>query len=223
MTENQPQQAPQAPLGTLGEEVDESLHPLLQTIVDNIKLIVGVIVGLILLVGGYAVYDSVQDSQLAEGRAKLAELASTADPAERAAALEAFEAPGALDTAAKLELAGALSAAGEHDRAAAVWDELSDLDTADMSLVAALGRAAELGRDGKHAEAVAALSPLRANAPEGYKALVLHRLAYEAEMAGDWQTALSCWEELKSANKNADNGFVVGKINNAKAQLEKAS
>ncbi|BBD06932.1 hypothetical protein [Desulfovibrio ferrophilus] len=223
MTEKMPQQESHAPLGALGEEVDESLHPLLQAIVDNIKLIVGVIGALILIVGGYAVFDSVQGSRLADSRTELASLIATQDPAQRAKALEEFDAPSGLSTAVQLELAGALAAAGEHERAAAIWGQLSDVDTADLGLVASLGQAAELGKSGKYAEAAAVLAGLRDSIPEGYKALVLHRLAYASEHSGDWETSLSCWEELQTSNQSADNGFITGKIKTAKAKLEKSS
>ncbi|MBU1003762.1 MAG: hypothetical protein KKE73_14720 [Proteobacteria bacterium] len=223
MTEKMPQQEPLAPLGALTEEVDASLHPLLQSIVNNIKLIVGVILGLILVVGGYAVYDSVQASRVTKGQAELATLIAMPDPAERAKALEAFDAPSSLNTAVQLELAGALAAMGEHERAAAAWEQLSDVDIADLGLVAGLGQATELAKSGNYAAAAAVLAGLKGNTPEGYKAMILHRLAYASEQAGDWDTALSCWEELQQVNSGEDNGFINGKIVTAKAKLEKSS
>lgn len=223
MTEKVTKQEPLAPLGALTEEVDVSLHPLLQTIVDNIKLIVGVIVGLILVVGGYAAYGSIHASRVAKAQTELATLIAMPDPAERAKALEAFDAPSSLGTAVQLELAGALTAMGEHDRAAAIWQQLTHVGVADLGLVAALGQATELNKAGKYADAAAVLAGLRGNVPDGYKAMVLHRLAYASEQSGDWNTALSCWQELQDINTSEDNGFVHGKIVNAKAKLEKSS
>ena len=228
MTEKQTPHATEAehtPLGALAGEVDESLHPLLQAVVDNVKLIVGVIAALIVIVGGYAVYDAMQASNLAEGQEKLAVIVADKDTAKRAEALEAFaaEAPGAMNTAVQLELAAALSLSGEHERAAAVWQTLSTVDTADMGIVSALGNAAELARAGKHADAAAALSALRGKTPEGYTSLILHRLAYETELAGDLSAALDAWQELLKANESTDSAFIQSKIAHLRAKLEPVS
>lgn len=209
-----------APLGALADEVDESLHPLLQAVVDNVKFIVGGIVLLIAMVGGIAVYDSVQESQLVEGRDKLAAIVN-GDEADRVVALEAFakDAPSAMKSAVELELASALSAAGEHAKAADVWQRLSADKTAGMGTLAELGRAAELARAEKHAEAASILSTLVPSVSEGYKVLVLHRLAYETELAGDTTAALKAWQELEQSQKTGDKTFIKDKIIRLKAKL----
>ena len=210
-----------APLGALADEVDESLHPILQVIVDNVKFIVGLIVVLVVAVGGFAVYDTVQTSSLAEGRAKLAAIVA-GDEAGRVDALKAFakDAPGALKNAVDLELASALSAAGEHQEAAAVWKELAAADAPGVDTVAALGQAAELARADKHAEAAAILSALAPKVGEGYKVLVLHRLAYEAELSGDLTGSVKAWEDLRDAQKNGDKAFIEDKILRLKAAIK---
>lgn len=228
MTENATQQ-PSAgtgdSLGALAGEVDESLHPLLKAVVDNVKLIVGVVAVLILAVGGYAAYDAVQTSNLAEGREKLASIVAQEDAAKRVEALRAFasEAPGDMATSVRLELAEALSAAGDHEGAAALWKELMAKNAADLNVVAALGHAAELSRAGKHADSAAALKALKASAPKGYEALILQRLAYESELSGDAQAALSAWEDLAAANETTDNAFIQSKIARLRAGLAPAS
>ncbi|WP_461209122.1 hypothetical protein [Desulfocurvus sp. DL9XJH121] len=218
-------QTSQSPLDALAGEVDASLHPLLQTVVDNIKLIVSVIVVLIVAVGGYALFDAMQASKITEGREKLAAAAATEDPAERVKALEALkaEAPGALGNAVLLELAGALSEAGEHERSAEIWKTLSAEDTAGLGPAAVLGRCAELSRAGKHAEAAAALAALRASAPKGYNVLILQRLAYESELSGDVSAALEAWEALLEVNQAQDNAFIQSKIASLRSKLEPAS
>jgi hypothetical protein len=141
---------PQSPLDTLGAEVEESLHPALQWIVSHIKLIVGVVAVLLLLVGSLAAYRAVSASRLAQSRAEMAALLAEADPAKRAEALAAFAAaaPESLRTAASLELAASLSAAGRHEEAAAVW---ARVNATDLGSVPGFGQAAELSRAGKHA------------------------------------------------------------------------
>lgn len=209
-------------LGALGEEIDESLHPLLQSLVDNIKFIVGAIVALILAVGGYAVFDAVQASKVAEAQERLLNITKQEDPAKRAEAIESFlsEAPSAMHAGIKLELASTLSDAGEHDRAAAIWKELAQSNVADMSIIAKSGLAAELSRTGDHKGAMDVLKGLTENAPSSYESMLLHRLAYEAEMAESWDVALSTWEKLLETNPSGNNGFIESKISSARAKAQ---
>lgn len=202
---------PQSPLDALGAEVEESLHPALQWIVSHIKLIVGVVAVLLLLVGSLAAYRAVSASRLAQSRAEMAALLAEADPAKRAEALAAFAAaaPESLRTAASLELAASLSAAGRHEEAAAVW---ARVNATDLGSVPGFGQAAELSRAGKHAEALAVLQGMRQNLPKAYQMLLLERLAYEAEQAGDAAAAIAAWEAMLAENQGGSSAFVSAKI-----------
>ncbi len=219
MTENNVAAAAGGTLGGLGAEVEESLHPMLSWIVAHIKLIVGVVAALLIAVGAVAVYDAVQSSRMAEQRAALTDILAEADASARAAKLETFagNAPDALRTAVQLELASALSAAGEHDRAAAVW---SGLTSGDLGTVAQLGKAAELSRAGKHAEALAVLQGMTADAPKAYTLLLYERLAYEAEAQGDLAAAVSAWESLLAENQGSSDSFITAKIKQLRARLD---
>lgn len=203
----------------LSEEVDESLHPLLQAIVDNIKIIVGVIAALILAVGGFAVYESVQASNLAASRAELAEISATPEAAQRVEQLTAFlsEAPESMRPGVRLELAAALSDAGEYQRAAELWDKV---DAANLTVVAEFGKAAELSRADKHDEALAVLQGMRTDLPKAYRMLHLERLAYEAQAVEDWQTALEAWESLLTENEGNSAAFIAAKIKDVRARLD---
>lgn len=223
MTDQKPTPEQQeAALGALGEEVDESLHPLLQALVDNVKFIVGTIVALILAVGGYAIFDSVQASKVADAQNELLTIANEQDASKRAEGLQAFlsKAPSGMQPGIKLELATTLSEAGKHQESATVWGEIAAANTADMGLIAKAGRAAELSLSGDHKAAMDLLNGIAKDASKSYKPMLLHRLAYEAEMANDWNVALSAWEELLTVNSAGSNAFIESKIASARAKAQ---
>lgn len=207
---------PQSPLDALGAGVEESLHPALQWIVSHIKLIVGIVAALLLLVGSLAAYKAVSQSRLADRRAELTALLAEADPAARAEALAAFaaKAPETLRPTAQLELAASLSAAGRHEEAAAAW---AAMDATHLGAVPGFGQAAELSRAGKHAEAQAVLEGMRQSLPKAYQMLLLERLAYEAEQAGDTNAAIAAWEALLAENQGGSSAFITAKIKDLRA------
>lgn len=211
MTDKPAANEPMDALGTLGAEVEESLHPFLQWTVANIKFIVGIIAILIIAVGSIAAYDAVQFSRLDEQRAVMAGILTVADPTQRAKALEDFaaNAPASLRAAVDLDLVAALSASGQHERSAEIWTGLS---AQRLGAVAGFGNAAELSRSGKNAQALAVLEGMRADIPKAYLLLLLERIAYEAEAVGNLETAIGAWESMLSENKGASDAFISAKI-----------
>jgi hypothetical protein len=221
MTEKTAAQTP-SPLDALEAGVEESLHPALQWIVAHIKLIVGVVAALLLVVGSLAAYKAVSKTRLEQSRAELGALVAEADPAKRAEALAAFaaQAPESLRATALLEQAASLSAAGRHDDAAAVWVQIGG---ADLGAVPGFGQAAELSRAGRHAEAQAVLEGMRQNLPKAYTMLLLERLAYEAEKAGDPNAAIAAWEAMLAENQGGSSAFITAKIKTLRAAQPSAS
>jgi len=211
----------QQPAGmNLGEEVPEELHPLLQSLVDNLKAIIIGIAAVLLAVGGYALYGHVQSSNLAQAREELGRIQAGASGPEQVQAIQELlaDAPGGMRTAALLALAKAQTEAGQHAQAADTWEKL----TAEPSLaaVAGLGRAASLSRAGEHKAALEALQALRATAPEGYKAQIARMTAAEAEAAGDHQAALAAFRELKDLGADRNQAYLDHKIARLTEALE---
>ncbi|GAB6176041.1 hypothetical protein JCM16814_09320 [Desulfobaculum senezii] len=219
MTDN----APSTPQGATAEELlenaPEALHPVLQAIVDNIRFILAGIAVLILAVGGTAIYKHVQEGKRAEAEAQLASI--IAQPAaERVEALVNFEstAPEGMHTGIRLELAGALSESGQHERAA---EELGKIAKAGngLSTVAAIAQANELTKLDRTEDAIAILDGAKATAPESFVSIILREKASLSESIGDLKSALAAYEELLAEASPRNKGFIEGKVAELKAAL----
>ncbi|NJB67410.1 putative negative regulator of RcsB-dependent stress response [Desulfobaculum xiamenense] len=212
-----------APVEELLENVPSKLHPVLQAIVDNIRFILAGIALLVIAVGASAVYKHVQASAVEKARTEIGEALAKA-PAERVAALDALaaSAPEELRAAIALELAGALSEAGDHDRAAAELGKIVASGNA-VGPMAALGQAAELSRAGKNAEALAVLESASANAPAAFAPVFARQTAVLAEATGDLARARAAYEKLLEAATAGNKGYIEDKIARLEAQIAKNS
>lgn len=204
----------------LGQEVPEELHPLLKSLVDNLKAIIISIAAVLLAVGGYSLYGHVQASNLAQAREELGRIqAGTAGPDQIQALQDLLaDSPGGLETATRLALAKAQTEAGQHADAAATWAQVA----AEPGLVtlAGLARAASLSRADDHQGALEALQGVRPTAPEGYTAQIVRMTAAEAEAAGDIQAALSAFRELKELGGDRNQAYLDHKIARLTEALE---
>lgn len=179
-------------------EVGDEMHPLLQKFMENIKLIAIVFGAVVVIFGGYALYDYVQDKRLQSSSEMLGEILVSTQGQERIKALQGFieQAPEALKVGARLELAAAYQNTGDYEAALDVWTRLEGQGDATLTPVIVLGKVQALVQTGKQEEALELLTQYKPQAPESYKNAVEQRIAEVAEEAGKIEQALEAYREL---------------------------
>lgn len=187
----------------LSEEFVETLHPVLQWIVNNAKgLAIGVVAVLVLL-AGYGVYENMQAKTAAEKGNELGQIVMQKPGKEKVAALEAFakSVPAELQTAVLFETAQALQEAKEYKRAAEVWGQIGAKADKSLTAIAAFGRAQSLAMGGEPAKGLAVLEEFKNSAPKPYSNILLQRIAQMAEQSGDKPKAVAAYKELLDKEK----------------------
>ena len=182
-------------------EADSSLHPLLEKIMNNLKLI-GLIIGLVVLIaGGISGYKLYDNHRMNQASSEFADILSEQDPEVRAQALKNFSqsAPAGLSTGINLELAQALMQNKDYQQAADKFAELKSADK-DLKAMAVLGQAKALQLANKYEKALALLEKNKDDIFEGYSRPLINMIAFSAEQSQNWQKALSAYQELKEKN-----------------------
>ena len=196
------------------QEADEDLHPLLKKILDNIKPIGLGIAGVVLAVGVYSGYQSMQGSKLEDARTHLGTLLAEQDATARIEALQTFlkQAPKSLQTGIALELAKSGMEADRLDVALNAWKRLSGESDPTLRTVAGLGQARVLSMQGKDKEALELLNGLKSKAPEGYGVILSTQIAECAERSGNAAASLAAYQDMKNEAKGQDTAFIDYKI-----------
>jgi len=196
------------------QEADEDMHPLLKKILDNVKPIGLGIAGVVLAVGVYSGFQSLQDSKVEEARAQLGTILAEQDTDARIDALQSFrtEAPDSLQTGISLELAKSGMASDRLDVALDAWTRLTANSDSTLHMVAGLGRARVLSMQGKDKEALDVLSSLKTKDHEGYAAILNTQIAESAERAGDTTLALAAYQDMKNQAKGQETSYIDFKI-----------
>lgn len=187
----------------LPEEFVESLHPVLQWIVNNAKML-GVLVAVVLaLLAVYGVYENFQAKAAANQANELGLIVMQKPGKEKVAALEAFakESAAGLQTTVLFELAQALQDAKEYKRAAEVWAQIASKGDKSVTVVAGFGQAQTLAMAGEPAKGLAVLEQLKNTAGKPYANIVTQRIALLAEAAGDTGKAIAAYKDLLEKEK----------------------
>ncbi|MFP4167552.1 MAG: tetratricopeptide repeat protein [Desulfonatronovibrionaceae bacterium] len=198
-------------------EADSTTNPILEKILNNLRLIGITLGGIILIAAAYSGHRLYQDHQAEQASAKLNEIQALEDPAARAENLAEFteNAPKDVAVAVQLELARALMQTQDFEAAAREFSALGNMD-GDLRPIAILGRAKALQLAGKYEEAFNMLVENRDKMPEAYDRALQNMLAFAAEKSGHWDAALSAYQELKAASgmlqEQGKSGFFDYKI-----------
>lgn len=195
--QDQPQ-GQELPHAQMGDE----MHPLLQMIVDNVKYVAIGAGAVVLVVGGYGIFEYVQKKRLQTANAQLGEVLVSTQGEDRIAALEELvrQAPSSIELSARMELAASLQAQDRYEEALAVWQALEGQVPADMNPTVQLGKANALAESGKAEEALVMLQGYLPQAPESYKGEVQRLIADYAEAVGKTDVALDAYKTMLEAD-----------------------
>lgn len=208
-------------LSQIEANVPDSMHPVLEFLVNNVKLLAlgaGGLVVLALAVGGYQWYEG---QQIAAAKAELGQILTSSTGDARLEKLEGFlaSAPEGMKRGVLLELASTADAQDKHDQAARYWNQLAGLADADMRVIARLGMAKSLLEADKAKEALTQMQQLQAEAPAAYTTSILRQLAVTAEAAGDLPVALEAYRKLAEKGDALNKQFVEFKIGRLEANI----
>lgn len=185
-------------------EADSTLHPLLEKILNNLKLIGLIIGGIVLIAAGISGYKLYQNHRAEQATARLGEILSVEAPGARAEKLAEFaqNAPSNLAAGIELELARSLMQNKDYKQAAKTFADLKNMDE-DLLPIAVLGQAKALQLAGDYGRALKVLEEHKGKLPKEYKRPLKNMLAFCAEKSQNWQKALAAYQELKSESSMA--------------------
>ncbi len=225
MNENKHEQPTAQPgfMEQIEQEANESLHPLLQKVVDNIKVIGLVLFLIVAGVGGYAWYGNNQKGKMTAAREKLGQIAMEKAPEKKIAALTSFlgTSPAELQTAIRLELIKTYQAQQDYDNSLKQWEKLATSQDKTIKTLALLGQANDNVQLKKFESALPLLQEAKTVAGKAYTTIITSQIGNVAEQAGKWQEALTAYEELKNDIHIANKDFIHYKINQIKQQIKK--
>ncbi len=207
-------------LDRIMSEADDSAHPFLQKIQDNLRTIVLVVGTIIFVAAAYSINSFWQERKVSQANSRLEAIMTKDDPRERVAGLEDFlnSAPERLKGAMLLEIARSSMNLQEYERAAASFSELARLDR-DMRPVAILGRAKAFELMGEHYRALSELKDNSEQIPQEFRIQYYTLLAFNAERARDYSAAMEAYQSLKNLARGEDTGFIEFKINQLQQKI----
>ena len=211
-----PQNTPESPtlLNDLKAEVSAESAPLLQFIVRNSGLIVGVVVVLLVALVGTAVWRWHQGGLQAEAQTELARIGITMKGGDRLKALDdlAAKAPENMRYSIYLMQAEFAMQDQDYSRAEQAYATAAKLDA--LSPLKVLGRGyAMVSRAGalikldRPADAVTLLQGLESRATEDGRATLRMLLGEAAEAAGKTDVAVAAYEALAASQPGLDGEF----------------
>ncbi|MDL2316189.1 tetratricopeptide repeat protein [Desulfovibrio sp. OttesenSCG-928-A18] len=184
-------------MGSLQSEVATEASPLMLFLIRHARTIAIVFVLCIVAIIAWWIYSWQADKTRASDIMKLGGMISISDPASRLEKLEAF-APQAPDSVQKAVWFAILDAATElkdQERIYTAWSHIAGFDKS-VKATATLGMANALAEQEKYAQAIEVLEQSLPGLAKDDAANIRIRIAYLAELTGDYQKVLSCADAI---------------------------
>ncbi|NDV23654.1 tetratricopeptide repeat protein [Desulfovibrio sp. JC022] len=206
-------------LNQVHESTPDTLHPLLDYIIKNGKMIVGGIAVIILLAGGISGVKYMNQQKMIKAQSEMGTILIKYSGAKQAEALAAFEkdAPASMKPAVQLALAKAWMDADRFADAKSVWADIAKTSPK-LAPVAGLGQAKCLMLEDKAGEAITILQKIKESAGAAYAPSINRLLADAAEKAGNIQLAVQAYQGLLTSSPQ-EASFFEFKIKELKAKL----
>ena len=203
------------------EEVDETIHPFLEKILNNLKPIGITIAAIVLAAGLYSGYNFYHQSQQEKAANELGKILALKDNKARVGALEAFlkKTPEALKIGVQLELARVYMQNKDYKQAAQAFAKLARVADESLKPVAVLGQVKALELNKQYGQALEILEKNKQAIPKEYSDQVAQRIAFLAEKVEDWTKALAAYEELKANAQGVETKFFDYKIQTLKKKV----
>ncbi|WP_319759386.1 tetratricopeptide repeat protein [Maridesulfovibrio sp.] len=206
-------------LNQVHESTPDTLHPLLDYIIKNGKIIAAGVAAIILIAGGISGYKYMNQQKMIKAQSEMGVIQIKYSGEKEATELVAFakEAPEVMKPAVQLAIAKAWMDAGNYANAKSAWAVVGKT-TPEMAPIAGLGEAKCLMLENKPGEAVTLLQALVNSASAPYTPSINRLIAEAAEQDGNLQVAITAYQALlTSAPQEAS--FFEFKIKELKAKL----
>ncbi len=207
-------------LDRIMSEADDSAHPFLQKIQDNIKIIALIAGSILFVAAAYALNSLWQDRKINLANTEFESILVHDEPEVRLSELKSFldKAPARLKGAILLEMARTSMDLEEYEKAAHSFVQLGSLDP-DMRPVALLGQAKAYELMEDYGRAMKILQEESSRVPDEFQVQYLTLLSFNAERAGDYAAALNAYKGLEEEAQGMDAGFIEYKIKSLNQQL----
>ncbi|TIH20090.1 hypothetical protein D0S45_01750 [Marinifilum sp. JC120] len=206
-------------LNQVHESTPDTLHPLLDFIIKNGKMIVAGIAAIILIAGGVSGFKYMNQQKMLKAQSEMGTILIKFSGAKQAEALAAFEkdAPASMKPAVQLALAKAWMDADSFADAKSVWADIAKTSPI-LAPVAGLGQAKCLMLEDKANEAITILQGLKESAGPAFAPSINRLLADAAEKSGNIQLAVQAYQGLMTSSPQ-EASFFEFKIKELKAKL----
>lgn len=219
--DNKPLSADPALVANIKSEVSQESRPLLEFIISNSRIIVGVVVLLVVALLGTGIYRYVEGSRRADTLDQLARIMQAQPSADQLAALESLSAscPSGMRVAVAVAMVRSAVAQNQPEKAEEAYAMVSKAEyDSPVGLAAAINQAGMLMKAEKYAEGVKVLQGLlpRLTPETGGQARLM--LAEGAARAGQYELAAGTYEELEKATATAlDKDYYAARANELRA------
>lgn len=211
--------------GIQGEVSTESA-PLLNFITRNASLIAGLVLLLLLILGGMAIWNWYHKGKQEEARRELARINMQLKAAEKDQALAklAENAPDSVKLFIYMSLGQSAQENGNPILAADAYAKAAQLDgDGALGLTAALGSVGSLLMQGEYTQGLALLQELEARLPESSRSVELKQmLAEAASKAGKTELALKTYQTLAREVKTPEAAYFRSRVEALEKELENA-
>ena len=217
--------AQQGLLGSIQSEVAREATPLLDFLSRNTGFIIGGFVLFIAIIGGYWFYTSQSQKSLMADQRVLGQFLVMADHEARIKALEGYlpNAPASTLNQAHLALAESAMNVQDFEKAFTNWSKLRGVNP-EMTTLAVSGMAQSRKAQGNYAEALELYESILPGATGLHLATINREIIAVAEIAGNYQRAISASEALIASleTSESDRMVWVQKLHTLKARQEAA-
>ncbi|WP_432737038.1 tetratricopeptide repeat protein [Maridesulfovibrio sp. FT414] len=206
-------------LNQVHEATPDTLHPILDYLLKNGKMIVAGVSAIIIIAAGVSGVKYMNNQKQIKAQSELGAILIKYSGAKQAEELAAFikDAPAEMKPAVQLALAKAWMDAGDYAKAEAAWSAVT-ADAREMAPIAELGKAKCAMLSGNPADAVKILQTLKNGGAETYASTINRMLGEAAEQSGNIQLAIQAYQGLMTSNPN-ESLYLEGKIKELKARL----
>lgn len=199
-------------LKEMQQEISPEATPLWQYINDHAPKIAAVVIGLVLIIGGYAFYRGYHESNLDDAKQELAMILSKKDSAAVLGELEAFKksAPSELATAADLEIARFAVQQEDYEKAVKAYEAVMQKEGySSLGIVSAMNAAGLYAKTGKFAEAVKIYEDIVGHCSEDVQAMVYFQIGEMTERLNQKDKAVKAYQDGIKLFKDVNSADVI--------------
>ncbi len=208
----------------LQAEMSNETTPMLNFLLKNRLVLMGIIGLLILVIIGTGIFNWRKEKALEEANMQLGKVLISTSGKDRVAALQEFlpKAPDSMQLGILLEIASSSVEAKDYETAANTYAEIAQKDAkGSLGFIAKINQIDVLLRASKATEALELAEKTLPTAPESMRIVLQESLAAIAEQAGNKEKAIAAYEALLgNENLSADTGYFESRLEALKAQDE---